>query len=187
MKYATLLLLLVISLGCSPGLRVQTDTDPDYDLWSYKSFDWSPKINIEESKNPIYYNELNDKRIKTAVTEEMFRLGYSNTAQSADLIIHYHIIVEDQSTVVGDPLGYHGSYWIGLDREVYIFKVGTLLIDIMDPKSNNLIWRGQAQAFIDNQTSPKQVNQLVNRAVRKMFRKFPKRNSSAPASLAVLR
>jgi Domain of unknown function (DUF4136) len=184
-RFLSALSIFLLLSGCSAGLRVQTDTDPDYDLWAYKSFSWSPNTNIEESKNPIYYNELNDKRIKMAVTAEMVKLGYLQKEHNPDLIIHYHIIVEDQSTVLGDPLGYHGAYWIGLDSQVYKYKMGTLIIDIMDPKSKNLIWRGWAKAFVDEQASPRQVNQLVNKATRRMFNQFPKKHESLPAPVAV--
>jgi hypothetical protein len=183
-RVPALFLFLLLS-GCSVGLRVQTDTDPDYNLWNYTSFSWSPNINIEESRNPIYYNELNDKRIKTAVTAEMVRLGFLVAEKDPGLVIHYHIIIEDQSTVLGDPLGYHGSYWIGLDSEVYKYKMGTLIIDIMDPKSNSLIWRGWAKTFVDDQTSPRKINQLVNKAIHRMFSQFPDKPAAMPVPVAL--
>lgn len=176
MKYFWLIVLGSLITGCSNRLSVHTDTDPDYDLWSYKTFDWGRKVNIEDPDNPIYYNELNDKRIKTAVLKEMTERGYFISEDNPDLLVHYHIIVEDQSTIIPDRFDYmYGPYWTGMNGNLYTYKLGTLIIDIMDTDDKHLIWRGWAEAFVDRETTPRQVNKLIKEAIDKMFKKFPRR------------
>ena len=77
MNKLTIIALLLICWGCGPGLRVYSDYDPAYDLKNYTTFNWGPKINIEAGNNPLYYNELNDKRIKGAVLQQLTGRGYS--------------------------------------------------------------------------------------------------------------
>jgi hypothetical protein len=176
--------LLVISIvalltGCSPQIRVYSDYDPDYDLWMYRTFDWGQRENIEESKNPLHYNELNDKRIKSAVQEQMTLRGYELSSEKPDLILHYHIVVDDQSVVTTEPYGYrYGPYWMRMHTNVYSYREGTLILDLMDKKTNNLIWRGWAVSAID-QIDPKDVDELIKTAVSRIFKKYPK----APATL----
>lgn len=174
MKHILFLLMLAILTGCSPQIRVYSDSDPDYDLWTYQTFDWGAKVEIEKGKNPLQYNELNDKRIKAAVQDQMTRRGYQQTSENPDLILHYHIIIDDQSVVTTEPYGYHYSpYWMRLQTNVYSYREGTLILDLMDKKTNNLIWRGWAVSAID-EINPEKVDELIKTVVARIFRKFPK-------------
>ena len=165
--------ILALLSGCNPQIKVYSDYDPDYDLWTYKTFDWGEKVDIEKGKNPLHYNELNDKRIKLAVEEQMNMRGYLRSQENPDLILHYHIIIEDQTAVVTEPYGYqYGSYWIQAQTNIYPYKQGTLILDLMDKKTNNLIWRGWAVSAIDN-VDPEKVDKLISVTVAKIFRKFP--------------
>jgi hypothetical protein len=164
---------LLIALACSNDFRVYTDYDPAYDLGTFLTFDWLDKTNIEAGKNPVYYNELNDKRIKTAVQRELDARGYVHSETNAELIIHYHIMVDDKETTVPEhEADTYGPYWQQAPRYVVSYKEGTLIIDVMNSK-NNLIWRGSAAAPIEEIYSPEKVTKLINSAVKKMFKSFP--------------
>lgn len=174
MKYLLLLSIFSILIGCSPQITVFSDSDPDYDLWTYKTFDWGQKIKIEEGKNPLHYNELNDKRIKAAVLDQMTMRGYELTSDNPDLIFHYHIVIDDQSAVVTEPYGYYYSpYWTHMQTNVFYYKQGTLILDLMERKSQNLIWRGWAITDI-GQITPDQVSDIIKTTVAKIFKKYPK-------------
>jgi hypothetical protein len=54
---------------------------------------------------------------------------------------------------------------------VYI-KKGTLVVDIADPHSKQLKWRGIAYVNLDPQKQ-KQAMDLVNKSIEKMFRQYP--------------
>lgn len=182
MKTLASITILAILAGCSPQIRVFSDYDPDYDLWTYSTFDWGQKVNIEQGKNPLHYNELNDKRIKLAVQEQMAAHGYRLTCDNPDLILHYHIIVDHQSVVTTEPLGYrYGDYWTRMNTNVYSYREGTLILDLMDTKTDHLVWRGWAVTTIDN-VNPEKVEPLVKAAVEKIFRKFPDRPKKINAS-----
>ena len=174
MKILATIGLLILLSGCSPHLSVYSDADPDYDLWTYQTFGWSDKTNIEANNNPIYYNELNDKRIKSAVARELTDRGYRLTDKSPEIIIHYHIVVQDQMNIITESYGYsYSPYWLLRRDRMVSYREGSLLIDIMDEKSKNLIWRGWAVAPIDRTYPPEQTERLINLAIEKIFRKFP--------------
>src|SRR5687767_8193790 len=135
MKYWVFLPLAAILAACSPQIRVYSDHDPDYDLWTYKTFDWGQKVDIEKGRNPLHYNELNDKRIKAAVQGQMTAQGYTLSAENPELLLHYHIIIDDQSVVTTEPYGYrYGPYWMQMQTNVYSYREGTLILDLMDRK-----------------------------------------------------
>ena len=106
MKYILLTIIAIAVARCTPQVQVYSDHDPDYQVADFRTFDWDQKENIEANQNPLYYNELNDKRIKAAVCNELTNRGYARSEQNPDIIIHYHIIVNDQSIVTTKPYGY---------------------------------------------------------------------------------
>jgi hypothetical protein len=174
-RVAVIFLVLLVA-GCSPQIRVYSDMDPDYDLWTYTSFDWGQQVDIEAGRNPLRYNELNDKRIKAAVAQEMSSRGYTFRTGDSDLIIHYHIVVDEKSVVVPETFGYrYGPYWTRTGANVYHYREGTLILDVMERKTTNLIWRGWGVANID-EIDPQGVDQVVRRAVQKIFQRFPQKS-----------
>lgn len=50
--------------------------------------------------------------------------------------------------------------------------VGTLVVDLYDAKTQSLVWRGLAQDTLNNNGNKNQ--QLVQKAITKMFKKWPK-------------
>ena len=51
--------------------------------------------------------------------------------------------------------------------------VGTLVVDLYDTNSSHLVWRGEAHDQLSNQ--PEKDTKKLNKAVDKMFSKFPPR------------
>lgn len=173
----------LLTVACSPEIQVYSDHDPDYDVKNFKTFDWGQKTNVEANRNPLHYNELNDKRIKSAVLEELTSRGYALSEANPDITIHYHIVIDDQSVVTTEPYGYfYGPYWIRMQTHVYPYREGTLIIDLMDSETNNLVWRGWATVGLDMIT-PEQTEDIISRVVAKIFRRFPA-SSSNPEPLA---
>ncbi len=160
---------------CSPEISVYSDYDPDYNVRQYQTFGWLDKANVETGQNPIYYNQLNDKRIKSSVNEELTARGYRLTETDPQLLIHYHIIVEDRTVIATDPYGsYYGPYWMRMQTNIYPYREGTLIIDLMDAKTSNLVWRGWAVSAIQSTYTAEQADRVIKAAVAKIFRKFQK-------------
>ena len=173
MKCILFIAAVLLTAACSPQILVYSDHDPYYDVKNFKTFDWGQKIDIEAYRNPLHYNELNDRRIKSAVFEELSSRGYVLSELTPDLIIHYHIVIDDQSVVTTEPYGYfYGRYWMRMQTHLHSYREGTLIIDLMDPKTNNLVWRGWATVGLDMIT-PEQTEEIISRVVAKIFRRFP--------------
>jgi hypothetical protein len=164
---------LLFAVGCSPQFQVYTDYDPQKDVRSFSKFRWLEVQNVEAGQNPIYYNELNDKRIKSAVADELKTAGYSFDKVNADFIVHYHIMVKDKGVVYTDDLGYcYGKYWMDEQTHLYQYSEGTIIIDIMDAKTNDLIWRGWAVSVLDYETA-EGIHKVIKTSIDKIFVEFP--------------
>lgn len=174
MKKNTLLFILVLSLvACGPSLQVSSDQDKTVKIDGYKSYGWLDIKAIENRNNdPRYYNELTDKRIKEAVGREMLAKGYNLVPGKPELELHYHIIVENKTSISTEPVGInYGEYWAKKMTTVYQYREGTLIIDIMDVKTNQLVWRGSGTDVI-TESATKDPQTAINNAVREIFKKF---------------
>jgi hypothetical protein len=166
-------LFLLMVVGCSPQFLVYTDHDPQTDVRLYSRFRWLEVENIGAGQNPLYYNALNDKRIKDAVSEQLKTGGYLFDKDNADFIVHYHIMVKEKGVIYTDDLGYcYGRYWMDEKLHLYQYSEGTIIIDIMDAKTSDLIWRGWAVSVLDYESSAG-IQKVLKTSIEKIFVEFP--------------
>lgn len=168
MKKLSGIVLVVALAACSDQITVRTDFDRSVKIASYNTFAWLSKEAIEERNNPLYYNELNDKRIREAVIAEMGAKGYTAVPDNPKLKVHYHIVIEDKTQVRSDT---YSPYWIKSERDVYTYREGTLIIDLMDGQNEMLLWRGWAISALSD--TDQMSDELIQKAVAKIFTRFP--------------
>lgn len=53
------------------------------------------------------------------------------------------------------------------------FDEGTLVIDLLDPASASVLWRGLARDEVDWRMSPTEIDTRIRGAVRKILERFP--------------
>lgn len=105
------------------------------------TFAWSPH---ESEKRPYHHHgppafeRLARKIIENAVETNGFRQA---APESADFWLDYRVGKREVEDSMVNP---HGE----------VFAEGTLVLDVVDPKSNELIWRGVVQARIDDTAPP---------------------------------
>ncbi|WP_420831633.1 DUF4136 domain-containing protein [Bathymodiolus japonicus methanotrophic gill symbiont] len=80
--------------------------------------------------------------------------------------------------------GYYGRgmgvmYNTGSKTQVTHYKQGTLIIDIINPKTDQLIWRGAADGRLPKATDREKSDELVQKYVAKILSNFPPKNRRA--------
>lgn len=172
MKFPTvsLLTLSVFLLGCSPRVTITTDSDKMVNFAQYKTFHWGPMEDDGHSKYPMYDNSLNRKRIKLAVKNELAKIGYRPDENKPDLLLDFHIVVESKQNITKHADGFY-RYWRDYEVSTYNYKVGTLIIHMVDPKIDQVVWQGTASAVLDEK--PTRVEEKLNATVTRIFEKFP--------------
>jgi Domain of unknown function (DUF4136) len=176
MKALTPFLTWVVLFGagsCSEHIRIRSDYDHDVNFSAYQSYSWLSVKDIETKNDPLIYNELTDKRIKKTVDSQLPLRGLAFQAENPDLRLHYHIVIDSKSTYRPDPYGYYYSpYWIRSHMDVFQYREGTLILDLMDPKNNNLVWRGWASSILEVDEIDLS-EQKINAAITKILAEFP--------------
>ncbi len=207
MKNTKLVLGLVLVTGlisCS-GRLVRSDYDREINFARLETFDWKSESEYSPS-NGLAKNSLFEKRLRKAVEAELVAKNLSKQANSPDFLIAYSVAVEDKVDVRSDRFGYgygyghgyrHGYYGFGYRSRYYGFGYGspyygngglnayqykeaTLILDFMDPASNELLWRGVYIDEIDE--SGIMTEDKIHEAVKHILEKFPPKNSGASAT-----
>jgi hypothetical protein len=117
------------------------------------------------------------RRIQNAVDAELGARGYRRVEDEApDFYVAYHVAVERRIEAHTLYDGYPGGVWVGpMWAETIIdeYELGTLLLDVIDPRLHEVIWRGRAQARVSELRSPEQRDALVRKVVAKLLALFP--------------
>jgi hypothetical protein len=189
-----LVALLGVALGGCSTMEISTDYNPSANFSGLRSYNWlpGPQGNPDD---PRINNSLLDGRIRSAVESQLAAQGYEKQVSGTpDFFVGYHAAVEKKLDVitiddyyshasVGGPgyrpgsslvYGHQGRTWGGSSQtHVVQYDEGTLILDIVDPQTRKLLWRGSAQAEVNLSGSPEKKQEKVNEAVRRMLERFP--------------
>jgi len=173
--------------GCS-SMEISYDYDPKADFAGLKTYDWIDKPQKLTGDPRIDGNTILETRIHEAVNSGLAARGFRKVTSDPDFLVGYHVSLDKRRSVQtlnsyygygpGWGYGYGASYrpgvWAGApETYVYEYEEGTLIVDIVDPRNNELIWRGSAQDEVHFKSTPEKDQAQLNEAVHKMLEKFP--------------
>ncbi len=170
-------LLLGLAVGCS-SFRVTTDFDPQTNFQQLQGYAWLATVR-KPSDDPRLHNSLVDGRVRAAVDSELASKGYSKTsASSATFLVTYYLSLQNKIDVqtIYSSYGYGHRGWsqsVATDTYVTEYEEGTLLLDILDSKGGDLLWRGSASARVRESSSPEEREARIRDAVAAILEKFP--------------
>ena len=112
-----------------------------------------------------------------AGSDESGLIQRASSKQSKSLVTH-HLGIETGFDVrtVHTAHGYRRSTWAtGATAHTTVrqYERGTLVIDIVAPKEQRLVWRGSASARLQRSADPARREQRIRDAVEEILREFP--------------
>jgi hypothetical protein len=152
--------------AASFALQVKTDYDHNANFGQYKTYSWE-KV---QTKDPLWVD-----RIKSAVNEALAAKGWTQVESGGDVSVVAIEMTQNQQTLNTFYNGFGGGWrWGGFGdatTTTETYKVGSLVVDLFDAKTKNLIWRGSSSDTLSN-NSDKNIKNL-DKGVQKMFAHFP--------------
>lgn len=178
----------VLALGCA-SISVNYDFDPQVDFSKIRTYNWIP------APEKARMDELTMKNITFQVNKQLQAKGFTMTTDNPDVLIaahtakekkvdtqawgytygsggYYHGVWAGTRTPWGGPTWrtpgpYYENYRSGM--ETYEYEVGTLVLDFVNPKTKELVWRGSAVGIVD----PAAASKDLTEAVTKLLDHFP--------------
>lgn len=155
--------------ACNPTY-VDHDYDTDADFSAYKTFDWMPQETMSEGKpQATQMSSLMETRIKRAVHDGMVGKGLAQAAADPDLLLAYHVGVDNITEIRRTGYGYGFENNVRTDH----FQEGTFILDMIDAKTNKLVWRGIAEGVLEEYPSPEKLEKSAKDMVQKLLTKYP--------------
>src|SRR6202051_595354 len=166
-----LLGMMLVFVGKSSAEQVKNDYDRNANFGQYRTYSW------EQVKTK---DALDVDRIKTAVNAALAAKGWTPVESGGDVSIVAIEITHNQQTLNTFYDGFAGGWgWRRFGAGGFgeatttteTYKVGTVVVDMFDTKTKQLIWRGASSDTLSN-NSDKNIKNL-DKGVDKMFKKFP--------------
>ncbi len=171
-----------------PGLLLAQKVEVDYahgeDFSKYKTYTWVKEPNVESP------DQLVEQRIVSNVDETLAKKGLKRVESGGDVMVAYQSSISKQTqlTTMTSGMGGGWGYGPGWGRgwgygrgmmggssvsttTVNTIPIGTLVIDLLDPKQQKLVFRGIATDTLSSK--PEKNTQKIVKSVNKIFDKYP--------------
>jgi hypothetical protein len=171
-RVATLLALALTAVGCG-SLTVDSYAERGFQLQRYHTFNWGPPDAISTGDPRLDNNRFFDERVRMQVEKELAGRGLEKTAtEPPDVLVHYHASVTqkiDFPTLDGE----YDDCDEG-DCEPDVYDAGRLFIDLVDRRSNRLVWRGWAAGSIEGLIDDQEwLEKRLDEAVARILDRLP--------------
>ena len=161
--------------GCAP-IRVSSHVDRERDFTRYRTFDWGRADALPAGDARLERDAFFQDHIQGAIERNMAARGFERAAATVepDVRVHFHAVIDRRLDVnrLDSQSGYCGVN--DCQAGVSEYEEGTLVIDMIDVRSNRLVWRGWAQdsveGVLENQD---RLARKIEDAVRLMFMRLP--------------
>ncbi len=191
-----ILLGLALALGgglsaCSSAVNVEQRADVNFA--KYRTFDFADtEVKTQGDQNPLLNSPIAQDRIKQAIASELAQRGLRQVEANPDFLVTTHTYVEKAERTVYDSypganyaypyaVGYRGrflpinyGYWYSpayyQTPRTEQYREGTLVLDFIDARTNNLVWRG---SMADPVGDPARLGSEFSKSAKEILDKFP--------------
>ena len=181
------LCLLLIS-GCASTVDVTTDYDQSANFSQYRTFSFYQDRPSQPRDAATNFDTSLDLYLRNAVRQSLTNQGLRYDTSSPDLKVAYDVAVSTETEVNTNyayppGFGYGYSYWYGYRynygfsrfatpyRTINQYREGTVVVDLVDPDTNELVWRGIGEAAVDMRGNIEQ--ERINTIVSDILNNYP--------------
>ena len=179
-KPAAMLMLIFLLTACASSPNVNVDYNQDYDFQSISSFHLLPPNSPEGDSLPGI--TLAEQRVQKSIKHAMTAREVSARAiDEASIWVSFLVTTEDRQRIqtynTSLSYGYYSRYrfggvhW-GPEVRTVDYKVGQLIIDFINPATNQVIWRGIGKKELSSNVVS-QSDQVIRDQVNALFNLVP--------------
>lgn len=174
--------------ACATGPRIQTSAAPGVDLNAYQRFAFVEPLGTDRAG---YASLISQQLVFSTRRElELRGLEFAEVAEQADLLVNFHTHLDERirTRQVAEPYfgptfydfryGFY-SPWPAYttSTEVQQYSEGTLVIDLIDAGTMQMVWEGKARNEVTERTRRDAASRL-DEAVKRIFEDFPRAPSA---------
>ena len=175
---------LVLALTACASVDVRTVTSPGANLTALHTFAVMPQPDrrlpaAQSTNDPMLVNSISNRALRADLVKAFENRGYV-LSDKPDFTVAYYASAKEKLDVTYWDYGYryYPSWWDGpgfYDRNapsVTEYTQGTMIVDVVDPSTRELLWRGQGVATVSDDEA--QYEQDLWKTVMAVLEKFPR-------------
>jgi hypothetical protein len=184
--------LLLVAVTAAFGMSVKSDYTKNYDFSQLHTFAFKTD---RASNDPLSTNTLEAGRIQNALAAQLQANGFTQAAQNPDFIVAFYSRTKQKTQVQSSGFGgsgfgglgfgfgrgfgwgygvpYRARWRWGLGPDIWTtnYTQGCVMADVIDARTNELVWRGRVTDTINGiGQSEKQTDQAAKDLVKKFVK-----------------
>jgi hypothetical protein len=182
MRHVVYVAAALVAAGCS-SVQVRSTPAPGANLAARHTFAFMTPVRPDSRAAQLQQSPAG-QQIQSQIARDLIDKGYAPAPAGVqpDVLVAYRVRLRPRTEVqsVGYPgpgwgwgwgWGWGGWAWEGSDVTVREYTEGTLIVDFIDPRSHDVLWRGTATGVVAHPDNPNLGK--VARAVDKVMDRFP--------------
>jgi hypothetical protein len=165
-KFALFAMLACLTSTIAFGQQVSVNYNHSQSFAPYHTYAWGSE-NANEVKDSILA-QVAQQNIDTALQSK--GLQKVEEGQNPDLLVTGSGGMKQETSYTAMGMRGFGGGMGSITPQQNV--IGTLIVDLYDAKTKSLVWRGIGQDTLNNNGNKNQ--QMVGKAVQKMFKQWPK-------------
>jgi hypothetical protein len=161
-----------------------TDIDRAVDFNRFRSFTWGTSEALAD--DPVYKSDLINRNIEETVKEEFAKRGIQFDPENPDFLVSYKTYTEEKKSYDRGPyypfmpwrFGYFPfAYGYGMfpypwyyPARMHQYTEGTLIIDIVDNKTKETVWRGTVKGNVEDTNT---LQKQIRKGIKAIMKKYP--------------
>ncbi|MDH3815004.1 MAG: DUF4136 domain-containing protein [Acidobacteriota bacterium] len=170
------MILLVAGTVAATKMKAYVGYDKNVDLGSFKTFDYRDTLDasVIDKAPPVH------EMIKLLIISKLQDGGMEWVEENPDVLVTYHTDQDPamKTNVTLYSYSYSLGWWWsplwGSGMDISSWSQGTLTVDIWNPKTDTLVWRGAVVGVIPEDPSPAKAQKTIEKALKLMSKEFHK-------------
>lgn len=140
---------------------------------------------MKTNQNPMYNSSFSRRRVQSAFDTALAEKGLRRESQNPDLLLQFHTYTQRVRRNYyggggypmmmgwgrfGWGMPYYGGYGLGGYPYSSTGTDGTLILDVVDAKTGDIIWQKAISGDVSN---PNRLDKQINKGVKKLMKDFP--------------
>ena len=157
-------------------MTVSSHVDRGINFARYRTYDWGPADALPTGDPRLDKNPFFKDHVEGAVEKQLAARGLEMSSWGTpDLLIHYHASINQRIDVNRLDRRYGYCYGVDCLPDVIEYEAGTLVLDIVDSRTNRVIWRGWAQDTVEGVLNNEdEMARQINEAITRMLARLPR-------------
>lgn len=183
-------LALLAFAACAPNYHIRTIVSPQAHLGTARTFRILPAPPRRDGRtprgayDPMVDNSITGQALRDAIGQTLTARGYAAAERNPDLAIAVYASARETIDLDAWDYGYptRPPWWRGgpVVRRPLSVTEGTVVVDVIDPRSRELLWRGSGSARLSE--DPTRDTEELSRVARAIATRFPAARTTLTAS-----